>query len=71
MAEFTLSPFITMPLFIKLTQNSLGIDAKGHFLDLDGFEEFGGFAGGGVGGCFFFFALQFFGFFAFGFGAFG
>lgn len=40
MAEFTFSALLTISLFEEYAQNGLGIDAKGHFLHLDGFEKF-------------------------------
>lgn len=60
--KLALPALLTSTLFEKLTQHRLGIDTERHFLDLDGLEEFGGFAFGGFGGQLFLFALQLFGF---------
>lgn len=62
MRELALPALFTSALFEKLTQHCFGIDTERHFLDLDGLEEFGGFAFGGFGGQLFLFALQLFGF---------
>lgn len=61
MRELALPPLLTSTLFEKLTQHSLGINTKRHFLDLDGLEEFGGFAFCGFGGGLFLFACSLFG----------
>jgi hypothetical protein len=50
MRKLALPSLFTSALFEELTQYSLGIHTKGHFLDLNGFEEFGSFAFCGFGG---------------------
>jgi hypothetical protein len=60
--KLALPSLLTSALFEKLTQHGLGVYSKGHLLDLNGLEEFGGFAFGGFGGQLFLFADQLFGF---------
>jgi hypothetical protein len=62
--EFALLALFAIALLEKLAQNSLWVDAKWHFLDLDGFEELGGFSAGLFCGGLFFLACELFGFFA-------
>ena len=71
MTEFALLPLLAAPLFVELTEHGFWVDAEGHFLDLDGFEEFGGFPLRGFGGGFFALTGGFFGGFAFFFRGFG
>lgn len=65
MRKLALPPLLTSALFEKLTQHSFRVHTKGHFLDLDGLEEFGGFLLCGFGGGLFLFACSLFGGFAF------
>ena len=71
MTELALFPLLAAPLFIELAEHGFWVDAEGHFLDLDGFEEFGGFPLCGFGSGFFALTGGLFGGFAFLFGGFG
>lgn len=48
--ELAFFALVAGALFEELTQDRLGVDAKGHLLDLDRLEEFGSLALGGLGG---------------------
>ena len=71
MAEFAFLALFAIALFVEDAEDCFRVDAKGHLLDLYGFEEFGGFALRGFGRGFFSFLLRFFGVFSFLFGRFG
>lgn len=65
MTEFALFALVTVSLFIKLAYNGLWVHAKGHFLYLDGLEEFCGILSGLFFGGLFGGSTRLFGFFLF------
>lgn len=64
-AEFTLFALVAVSLFIELAYDGFGIHTKGHFLYLDGLEEFGGILSGLFFGSLFGGSTRLFGFFPF------
>ena len=71
MTKLALLPLLAIAGLKELTQYGFGIYAKGYLLDLNGFEEFGGFSFCLLGGGLFFFALGLFGVLALLFWGFG
>ena len=71
MAELAFLALFAVALFVEYADNRFGVYAEGHLLHLHRFEEFGGFAFGGLGGGFFAIFLRLFGFFSFLFRGFG
>lgn len=65
MAKFTLFALVAVSLFIKLAYHGLGIHTKGHFLYLNGLEEFCGILSGLFLGSLFGGSTRLFGFFPF------
>lgn len=70
-AEFALFPLLAVALLEKLAEDGFWVDAEGHFLHLDRFEQLGGFPLRLLRGFLFFLALGLLGVLAFLLGGFG